>query len=192
MSATSEVESEQTANLLGALSLVLHDRVTEAISEAIGQSESAAAALSWLENFVDQPSVGLLHRVLGLTPSGAVRLVDRLQAEGYLERRGGPDGRSTRVHLTRTGRRIAQKGTAARAQVLNHALSTLSADERQVLDRSLSRLLVGMIRGPEARRFMCRLCDARACGHAEGRCPVRNAARERFATASTTREAPAT
>jgi DNA-binding MarR family transcriptional regulator len=188
--AVGDVESEHTANLLGALSVVLHDRLMEAISEAIGQSESAAAALSWLENFVDQPSVGLLHRMLGLTPSGAVRLVDRLEAEGYLERRGGADGRSTRVHLTRTGRRAARQVTAARAQVLDHALTALSTEERQVLDRLLSRLLVGMMRGPDARRFMCRLCNARACGHAEGRCPVRNAARERFGSATTTHEAP--
>lgn len=69
MSAGGDVESEHTANLLGALSLVVHDRSLEAISEAIGQGDSAAAALSWLENFVDRPSVGLLHRVLGLTPS---------------------------------------------------------------------------------------------------------------------------
>jgi DNA-binding MarR family transcriptional regulator len=175
MSTVGDVESEHTANLLGALSLVLHDRMMEAISEAIGQSDSAATALSWSENFADQPSVGLLHRMLGLTPSGAVRLVDRLETEGYLERRRGVDGRSTRVHLTRTGRRAARKGTAARAQVLDQALSSLSTEERQVLDRLLSRLLVGMRRGPDAQRFMCRLCDARACGHAEGRCPVRNA-----------------
>jgi DNA-binding MarR family transcriptional regulator len=186
MSTAGDVESEHTANLLGALSLVLHDRMMEAISEASGQSDSAATALSWLENFVDQPSVGLLHRMLGLTPSGAVRLADRLETEGYLERRGGADGRSTRVHLTRTGRRAARKGTAARARVLDQALSGLSTKERQVLDRLLSRLLVGMMRGPDAQRFMCRLCDSRACGHAEGRCPVRNAARERFGTASTT------
>jgi hypothetical protein len=174
MSAVGDVESEHTANLLGALSLVVHDRLMEGLSEATGQSESAAAALSSLENFVDQPSVGLLHRMLGLTPSGAVRF-----------RRGaGADGRSTRVHLTSKGRRAARQGTAARARVLERALEPLSLEERQVLDQLLSRLVVGMMRGPDARRFMCRLCDAQACGHAEGRCPVKNAAIERFGTAT--------
>jgi DNA-binding MarR family transcriptional regulator len=184
MSAVGDVESEHTANLLGALSLVVHDRLMEGLSEATGQSESAAAALSSLENFVDQPSVGLLHRMLGLTPSGAVRLVDRLEAEGYLRRGAGADGRSTRVHLTSKGRRAARQGTAARARVLERALEPLSLEERQVLDQLLSRLVVGMMRGPDARRFMCRLCDAQACGHAEGRCPVKNAAIERFGTAT--------
>ena len=190
MNAVGEAGSEHTANLLGALSLVVHDRLSEAISEAVGQSESGAATLSWLENFVDRPSVGLLHRMLGLTPSGAVRLVDRLEREGYLERRGGADGRSTRVHLTRTGRRAARQGTAARAQVLDHALGVLSTEERQALDRLLSRLLVGMMRDPGAQRFMCRLCNAQACGHADGKCPVGNAARERFGRAATVADRP--
>jgi DNA-binding MarR family transcriptional regulator len=186
MSRAVEVGPEHTANLLGALSLVLHDRSLEAISQAIGQSETAAAALSALDNFLDQPTIGLVHRVLGLTPSGTVRLVDRLEAEGYLDRRQGADGRSTVVHLTRRGRRAARKAAEARANVLGQALSTLSSDEQRALDASLSSLLVAMMRGPDARRFMCRLCDARACGHADGRCPVRNAGRERFGAASAT------
>ncbi len=188
MSEAIEVESEHTANLLGALSLVLHDRASEAVSNAIVQSETAAAALSSLENFLNQPSIGLLHRVLGLTPSGTVRLVDRLETEGYLERREGGDGRSTVVRLTRRGRRAARTVAGARAEVLGQALSALSADEQRTLDQLLSRLLVGMIRGPNAQRFMCRMCDARACGHAEGRCPVRNAARERFEATGEPRE----
>ncbi len=185
MDEVAEVGPEHTGNLLGALSLVLHDRCLEAISQAVGEAESAAAALSSLENFLDQPTIGLLDRVLGLTPSGTVRLVDSLQAEGYVERRERPkgaDGRSTAVCLTRTGRRAARRVAVARAKVLDQALSTLSADEQRALDALLSRLLVGLMRGPDARRFMCRLCDARACGHADGRCPVRNAARERFGT----------
>jgi DNA-binding MarR family transcriptional regulator len=186
MSAVGDIEPAHTANLLGALSLVLHDRSAESISHATGQTESAAAALSSLGNFVDQPTIGLLCRVVGLTPSGTVRLVDGLEAKGYLERRDGTDGRSTVVRLTRTGRRAARKVTVARAKVLHQALSTLSADEQRDLDRLLSRLLVGMMRGPDARGFMCRLCDARACGHAEGRCPVRDSARDRFGAASTT------
>ena len=35
---------------------------------------------------------------------------------------------------------------------------------------------------PGAERFMCRLCDTRACGHAEGRCPVRTAAAQAYSS----------
>ncbi len=177
MASSPEIPSEHTANLLGALALVVHDR----LSEALGQSETSAAALSSLHNFLERPTIDLLHRVLGLTSSGTVRLVDRLEDEGYLERAAGYDGRSTAVRLTRPGRGAARRVAAARADVLERALSTLTEDERVVLDALLSRVLVGLMRGPGAQRFMCRLCDARACGHGDGRCPVGNAAGRRTA-----------
>ena len=41
-------------------------------------------------------------------------------------------------------------------------------------------MLAGLIRGPGATRWMCRLCDTGACRGAEGGCPVGNAARERY------------
>ncbi len=45
MSAVGDVESEYTANLLGALSLVLHDRLMEAIStKGRGGARTVAAA----------------------------------------------------------------------------------------------------------------------------------------------------
>ena len=170
-----EPTAEHTANLLGALALVVHDRFSEAMAEALDENETAAAALSSLDQLVERPTIDLLRMVLGLTSSGTVRLVDRLEDEGYLERGGGEDGRTTTVRLTRAGRRASRRGTGARGDVLEGVLAPLSAEERRQLDALLSRLLVGMIRGPGAERFMCRLCDTRACGHAEGRCPVRTA-----------------
>ena len=167
----------RTANLLGALALVVHDRFSEAMAGELGEGESAAAALSSLDHLLDRPTIDLLRRVLGLTSSGTVRLVDRLEDEGYVERSAGEDRRATAVHLTRAGRRAARRAGAARREVLERALSPLSTAERADLDALLSKLLVGMMRGPGAERFMCRLCDTRACGHAEGHCPVRAAVR---------------
>jgi DNA-binding MarR family transcriptional regulator len=178
MTAADDLASRHSANVLGALALVLHDRFTVAIADAIGQTETGAATLSMLDNFLDEPRVGRLHQVLGLTPSGAVRLVDRLEAEGYLERGPGSDRRSTSLRLTPEGRKTAGRVAAARSDVLEHALSTLSPEQRQTLDALVSRILVGLIRGPGATRWMCRLCDADACGHDRGTCPVANAARE--------------
>jgi DNA-binding MarR family transcriptional regulator len=164
--------SEHSANVLGALALRLHDRMSAAVAEAAGEPESGATTLSWLANFAAQPQVGLLNRMLGLTPSGAVRLVDRLEADGHLRRGPGPDGRSTTVRLTARGRRTARRAAAARLAVLMDALSVLSDAERETLDQLVGKVLVGLKRDRGATRFMCRLCDATACGHAEGRCPV--------------------
>ncbi len=170
---------DHAGNLLGALSLVIADRTADAAAAA-GGSGSTAAALSALLNFLDRPSVDLLRRVLGLTSSGTVRLLDRLEETGYVSRGPGIDGRSSAVSLTDSGRRAAEQVSAARAEVLTGALAILSADERQALDLLLGKLLVGLMREPGAVRWMCRLCDLRACGRERGECPVANEARARY------------
>jgi DNA-binding MarR family transcriptional regulator len=171
---------DHTGNLLGALSLAVTDRTSAAAGGALGQSESAAAALSALHHFLREPSVDLIRQVLGLTPSGAVRLIDRLEGAGYVARGPGRDGRSVTVRLTARGRRAAERVSAERARVLQDALAGLSSGERRSLDDLISRVLPGLIRGPGATRWMCRLCDTGACGREADRCPVANAARERF------------
>ncbi len=175
-----EQRLDRTGNLLGALSLAVSDRTSTAIGESLGQSESAAAALSALHHFLREPSIDLLRQVLGLTPSGTVRLVDRLAEAGYVTRRPGIDGRSVSLRLTASGRRAAQRVAAARADVLQDALSELAPEERQLFDQLISRVLEGMIRQPGAVRWTCRLCDTTACGRETGDCPVTNRARELY------------
>ncbi len=182
MSASGATPLDHTGNLLGALSLSVADRTSDAVGDAVGQSQTAAIALSALNDFLDAPSMDRLRSVLGLTPSGAVRLVDRLQDAGYVTRRRGEDARSVSVHLTPAGRRVARRVTAARAQVLREVLEDLTPAERETLDGLLSRVLPGLIRGPGATRWMCRFCDTTACGRSEGRCPVANEARRRYAS----------
>jgi DNA-binding MarR family transcriptional regulator len=174
-------ELDRVGNLLGALSLAVSDRTSDAAGGAVGQSESAAVALSALYHFLDEPSVDKLRRVLGLTASGTVRLVDRLVAAGYVERGPGRDGRTVSLRLTAAGRRAARRVSDARAELLTDVLDDLDARERAAFEKTLSRILPRLIRGPGATRWMCRLCDMGACGRDDGRCPVANAARERFA-----------
>ena len=173
---------DRTGNLLGALSLAIADRTSDAVEEAAGGSDSTAAALSALLHFLDRPSVDLLRQVLGLTSSGTVRLLDRLEDAGYVERGPGRDGRSASVLLTPTGRQAAERVAAGRAGVLNGALAVLSVDEREQLERLMSKVLIGLMRAPGAVRWTCRLCDTHACGRDAGGCPVANAARERYRT----------
>jgi DNA-binding MarR family transcriptional regulator len=179
------VALDRAGNLLGALSLSIADRTSEAVGDASGQSQTAAIALSALHHFLDDPSIDLLRRVLGLTPSGAVRLVDRLEDAGYVKRRPGRDGREVSLRLTAAGRRAAERVTRARGQVLERALAGLPPAERRAFEETLERVLPELMRGPGATRWMCRLCDMGACGRDEGRCPVANAARERYAAVKT-------
>jgi DNA-binding MarR family transcriptional regulator len=168
---------DRVGNLLGALSLVITDSTTDAIGEYSERSPSDAAALTAMLNFLPRPSVDRLRQVLGLTPSGTVRLVDRLEAAGLVRRGPGADGRSTSVTLTTAGRRAARRVGDARAGVLEASLQVLDDTERGQLDALLAKVLVGRMRGPGAVRWMCRLCDMQACGRDEGHCPVAQAAR---------------
>jgi DNA-binding MarR family transcriptional regulator len=171
---------DRAANVLGALSLVVADQTADAVAAAAGRSDSAPAALSALLHFLDRPTIDRLRQVLGLTSSGTVRLVDRLEEAGFVARESGPDGRSTAIVLTDAGRDAAARVSAARAAVLNRVLATLSDDERAALDEIVGKLLVGMKRGPGATRWICRMCDISACRGAPGGCPAGNAARESY------------
>jgi DNA-binding MarR family transcriptional regulator len=174
-----QVSLDRAANVFGALSLIISDQAADAVAEAAGRSESAAAALSALLHFLDRPTIDLLRQVLGLTSSGTVRLVDRLEQSGYVRREPGADGRSTSVVLTDDGHAAAERVSAARAEVLQRSLAVLSSDERVALEHLTSKILVGMMRGPGATRWMCRLCDIGICRGTAAGCPVGNAARQR-------------
>jgi DNA-binding MarR family transcriptional regulator len=171
---------DRAANVLGALALVIADQAADAIADAAGRSESAAAALSALLHFLDRPSIDQLRQVLGLTSSGTVRLVDRLVDSGYVSRSPGADGRSTAIALTEEGTAAARRVSGARAAVLQQAMSVLPEAERAAFEQLISKMLVGMMRGPGATRWICRLCDIEVCRGAAGGCPVGNAARQRY------------
>jgi DNA-binding MarR family transcriptional regulator len=174
----------QGANLLGALALAISDRIERGVTEAAALSESDAVALSALHHFLDSPRVDLLAQVLGLSSSGTVRLIDRLEAVGLVRRATGADGRITSVSLTASGRRRAQAVTRARMELVEHALGTLTRSEREQFGKLAGKILTGLIRAPGATRWTCRLCDLVACGRPEGRCPVAEAAKARYGGAA--------
>ncbi len=60
----------------------------------------------------------------------------------------------------------------ARAEVLAGGLARLDAGSRAALARLAEQILEELTDGRRAARANCRLCDAHACGHHEGRCPV--------------------
>lgn len=172
----------RAANVVGALALVLTDRMADAVEGAAAQAESGATALSALVHVLPpDPSIDLLRQVLGLTHSGTVRLVDRLEAAGQVRRVAGGDGRSTAVRLTAAGRRAASRVTIGRAAELHVALQVLTSHEQEQLADLAGRVLAGLRRDGagaaqgSVERWTCRLCDTAACGRLQGRCPVAGA-----------------
>ena len=101
------------------------DRIEAAVASPLGPS--APAALAALEGYLGGEPIDALRTVLGLTHSGAVRLVDRLAGAGLAERRAGRDGRCVAVALTPAGERAARALREAREAALEDALAVLSA-----------------------------------------------------------------
>ena len=164
--------SAHDVNVVGALGLALADRL--AAAEASG---SASEALVALYGRSAGGSIDALAGVLGLSHSGMVRLVDRLEAGELVERRRGADHRSAALYLTPPGRRAARRVLAVRATAMHEALSVLTADQQADLAR-LAGLVLGALAAPAgAERRLCRLCDLEACGRSRGECPVAPARR---------------
>src|SRR4051794_37540056 len=167
-------------NLLASLSLNLADEGRAALEEAAGLSGAATEALLALQEFLGGAHVARLADVLGLTHSGAVRLVTQLEREGLAVRRTGEDRRRVEVELTDEGRRRAGAAREARDAVVRQATSGLDAAEAATLEALLAKLVSARVESRiEARRsgqgsaWWCRTCDFAACGRPEGRCPAR-------------------
>jgi DNA-binding MarR family transcriptional regulator len=167
----------RTANLLGALALTLADRADAAVRHGAGVAGSDAAALVTLRNYAEGQPLDLLRRALALSHPGVVRVADRLQARGLVERRRSDvDGRAVALRLTPAGRRAADEALAARGEAIGAALGALDATERRTLDGMLERMLGAETTDTTASLVICRMCDPDVCGH-PARCPVTQAAR---------------
>jgi DNA-binding MarR family transcriptional regulator len=161
----------RTANLFGALALVTMDSVHREMDALTDICESDCAALVVLGQ---SPGITVdrLAKILRLSQPGTVRLVDRLEKEGRVERRQGTDRRARPLALTPAGERTVKAVLLGREKVLLHALGALSEQERQTLSGLMEKMLQGIARENDeiASDTACRLCDEQACP--EDRCPL--------------------
>ena len=165
------------ANRLGAVALTLSDRVRDATEDATGMAGGIPAALISLREWADGRSVDVLAAAMRLSHSRAVRVVDRLERAGLARREEDPtDGRRALVRLEPAGRELAERALDARSRVLLSAVEELDAGDVRNLERLLGALLDATTIDVRAAKGTCRLCDAHACGHYEGACPVTRAA----------------
>jgi MarR family transcriptional repressor of emrRAB len=172
-------------NLVGALTTGLTDAVHDAVTEVTGLDTAASTALIALLDFLPGGSVRTLSQVVGLTHSGAVRLVDRLVDVGLVARERGDDARARSIMLTPAGRRLARRARLAREAAITRILDDFPEHERTVLTELCERWISVITRQRLAQRAahatpaggaLCRMCDFAACGRADGACPAAAAA----------------
>ncbi len=167
-------------NLLVSLSLNLAQDSTTALEDAAGLSGGAAVALLALDEFLGDAHVARLANVLGVTHSGAVRLVSHMEAQGLAERRAGDDRRRVEIRLTTEGRRRASAARTARDAVVRQSITRLDAIEAATLETLLTKLVETRVaermdqrrRGEHVGAWWCRTCDFTACERDQGHCPA--------------------
>ena len=153
----------RTANLLGAAVLGLHDDLRVAVERRTGRSGEAPAAIVALGHQPGLSNDGL-SRLLGLTHTGTVRLVDRLVADGLIERRTAErDRRGVALHLTRAGAKARRRILSEREAVMWPLVSRLKKSERATLAAVLEKLLQAVGQDDAHKLRICRLCDSEAC-----------------------------
>jgi DNA-binding MarR family transcriptional regulator len=164
----------RAANLLGALSLAVTDRLRQATeSDGDGLAASEPAALVSLAHHPGLPIVSL-GRTLGLTHSGAVRLADRMAAAGLVRRTASGRGRAVALQLTAQGREAAAGVLARRRAAAERLTRLLDPGEAAALERLAARLLAGITTDRASAQRLCRLCDEPLCEAGPG-CPVDHA-----------------
>ena len=84
-------------------------------------------------------AVGTLAQQLGVAPSNATRVVDRLQRLDLVQRsRSESDGRAVHVTITPSGRRLVDAVTAHRREEVAAVLRELSPDQVETVVAALT------------------------------------------------------
>src|SRR3954469_8754474 len=154
--------ADRLAQLLGVLALAAADRCRAAVDAAVGRGGGHGAALVHLDAHPDESVQGLAD-VLRVSQPAAVRIADRLAADGLVERRIGADRRVRPLRLTARGRRAAGRVLTQRGAALDELLSVLDAAEREALEALLEKLVSRLADDRPTALTVCRLCDRAAC-----------------------------
>ena len=162
----------RTANLLAALAGQVDHLLIRRLRIHPNQTDSSAAALNII-TFYEGCTNLRLSQALRLSHTAAVRLVDKLEQEGLVERREGKDKRSVALFLTEAGRERIRAILTDRCAALEGILSPLTPEEQATLSALLEKLLTNQTKAPGDDDYICRLCDTTVCP-AET-CPVHQA-----------------
>ena len=156
-----------TANILGALGLAISDRIEDTARVVLKRSGETPAALVVI-GYGLGPSNNRLRDILGLSHPGTVRLIDRLVADGLVERRRGKDARTLALYLTEDGHTARQSLLQGRMAEMETFLAPLDGEEREVFSNLISKILSNQSLSNLERCRVCRLCDGEACND----CPI--------------------
>ena len=167
---TAMTDNNYLKNLLGAFTTTIASNIEMEVAELDGRSLSHEAALVAINNHPND-GIEMLSKVLGLTHSGSVRLVNNLVHDGFVDRhRSKIDARAVVLCVTDAGRARANKILLAREKITSSVLDVLGENEKETIVPILETILSAMTGNVVEARRICRFCDEGVCRKAG--CPV--------------------
>jgi DNA-binding MarR family transcriptional regulator len=119
---------------------VLEGRVESKLAE-VGLSLAKLAALCQLSAAGESLPLGQLAERLACVKSNVTQLVDRLVADGLVNREADPNDRRSRLAiLTDAGRKAYARGSAIQAESERELFGALTSDESATLQKLLAKL----------------------------------------------------
>lgn len=157
-------------NVIGAIAVAVSDAVNVATQAHTTKSISAAAIA--LIGHEPGLSIHELSKALELSHAGAVRLVDRMVADHFVERSKSPvDNRVVSLSLKRAGKSKEVDILKSRDAILAKTLSHLTDKEVRALAELSRKLLISVVHDDETALRICRLCNSQICTG----CPIHEA-----------------
>jgi len=152
------------SNVVSAWVTQAADTLDRAVPPGVGRRE--VEALTLVSTHPGCSSEWLRAR-LGLSQSGTVRAVDRLQDLGYVER--ARSGRAVALRTTSKGEKLLRVWHQARGAAVDELVGALSGPEQERLMRLLSGALTRHPRQRDEADRACRTCEWPLC---RPTCPV--------------------
>ena len=161
------MSKKKIENVVGALALAISDDLLRAAQSRA--PETAPAAAIALISHVPGMTIEQLRRALRLSHPGTVRLVDRLERDGFVARgQSERDGRAVALTLSPKGAAACRAILSSRQNALARALATLNPSDRKTLGRIAEIMLRAVLEDMDHALEICRLCDPAVCTD----CPV--------------------
>lgn len=143
--AEAAAEKKELAADLYALVAHLHKNCNADLLEAVGTLELSLTQIKLLHHLdeaVHELTLKQGAELVHVSLPAASRMVDDLVRRGLVERHEDvEDRRMKRVSITRDGRAVVDRLTAARLSGMEQFVEGLSAGERRMLEEALSKLL---------------------------------------------------
>jgi DNA-binding MarR family transcriptional regulator len=173
MGDTPEMDQSETlarsANLLNVFAVLLGDALTAPEIVAAARSASETAALITIASYPGQ-TIKTLARILDLSHSAAVRLIDKLVEDGLVRVVRGSDRRSVEASITPAGQAVTAAILEQRRARLEAMLAALEPAETDQLTRLMTKMIAAETNSPQAGDRLCRFCDLANCP--QEICPV--------------------